>query len=90
MKPREYQAWAKVRKLGRNRYMMLNGMLMYGVPLFVVMSFIVNQPFAEGYTMTAVAIHLGVWLFIGQMFGLVNWVVNEKRFAKASGQNQQS
>ncbi len=87
MKPTQYAAWAKLRQQGRNRYMLIHGMLMYGLPLFVVMSFIVNQPFAQGYTMTAVAIHLGVWLLVGQMVGLVNWLINEKRFAKASGQS---
>ena len=88
MKAREYQAWAKVRKLGRNRYIMINGMLMYGVPLFVVMSFIVNQPFAQGFTYVSVAIHLGFWLFIGQVFGLITWFINEKRFLKETNNRE--
>ena len=82
MKEKEYVSWAELRDKGRNRFILVTGVLSFGIPMFIVMSFLVNKPFEHGFTVANVSVNLGIWLVSGLVFGGLMWSFNEKRFLK--------
>lgn len=83
MKDKKYSAWAESRAKGRNRYIIFNGVLLYGLPMFIFSAFIVNRPLEDGYTALHMAQSLGIWLFAGLVIGVNTWFSNERQFRKA-------
>jgi len=80
---KKHSAWAVSRVKGRNRYIIFNGVLLYGLPMFIFSAFIVNRPFEDGYTAINMAQSLGIWLFAGLVIGINTWFSNERQFRKA-------
>ena len=83
MNDKKHSAWAVSRVKGRNRYIIFNGVLLYGLPMFIFSAFIVNRPFEDGYTAINMAQSLGIWLFAGLVIGINTWFSNERQFRKA-------
>ncbi|GAA0853710.1 hypothetical protein [Aliiglaciecola litoralis] len=77
----ELEAWEETRKKGWFNYILFNGLFMWGMPMFVAMSFI-SKPFAEGYTSRAAIVHYIVWPLAGLLYGAVMWWFAERRFKK--------
>jgi len=80
---KKYSTWAVSRAKGRNRYIIFNGVLLYGLPMFVFSAFIINRPLEDGYTALNMAQSLGIWLFAGLVIGVNTWFSNERQFRKA-------
>ncbi len=76
MKPNEYKAWCKVREQGIYKYILIYGVLSFGLPMFLVMYFLINKPSSSGDALVQILI----WLMAGLAFGLIMWVINERRF----------
>lgn len=83
MNDKKHSAWAVSRAKGRNRYIIFNGVLLYGLPMFIFSAFIVNRPLEDGYTAINMAQSLGIWLFAGLVIGINTWFSNERQFRKA-------
>ncbi|WOO41935.1 hypothetical protein [Rubellicoccus peritrichatus] len=75
--PKNLKAWTKTRAMGQLRYILRYGVLYWGVPMFVVMTFIVNPERAKSIGMLAAS--AGIWAVGGALFGLVMWNVMEKK-----------
>ncbi|MDE0955579.1 MAG: hypothetical protein OSA07_03825 [Pseudomonadales bacterium] len=90
MQDKKYSAWAETRAKGRNRYIIFNGVLLYGVPMFIFSVFIINRPIEEGYSILNMAQSLGIWLFAGLVIGINTWFNNERQFRKVvkSGEDE--
>ena len=82
MKPNEYKAWRKVREQGIYKYILIHGAFSYGLPMFLVMYFLINKPSGSGDAL----VHVLIWLIAGLAFGLIIWLVNERRFKKVQPQ----
>ena len=80
MKQKEIEQWSTVRQKGRTRYILLNGMLGWGLFMFVAMNFLVNRGSKEP---AMLLVSLAVWMAGGALFGYTNWVMSEKRYQKA-------
>lgn len=76
MKPNEYKAWCKVREQGVYKYILIYGAFSFGLPMFLVMCFLLNKP-SSGVD---ALVQILIWLIAGLAFGLIMWVVNERRF----------
>lgn len=50
MKDKDVKKWEITRQKGMLIYVLKNGIMAWGVPMFIVMGFIVNKPFANGFT----------------------------------------
>ncbi len=79
MKPRGLRNWEKVRAGGMTRFVLLRGVLSYGLTMFVVMTFIVHR---GDLSARFIAISAGLWLVGGAVFGALTWVLMERIYRK--------
>lgn len=80
--PKNLQKWAITRQKGKRRYVLQTGVLAWGVPMFVIMTFIVNRRPDEPLTMGLIAISAVIWAMGGTGFGLATWAWAERRCLK--------
>ncbi len=82
MKPKEIEQWQKTREKGMVRFILLTGILSYGLPLFVVLNYM-NPP-KMPLSITDLIVTLLICAVAGgSAFGYILWVVQEKRYRKA-------
>ena len=84
MKPEALAKWEKVRAKGRTRYVLVSGVLSYGLPMFVVMTFLVHR---ADLSPRFVGISAIVWAIGGALFGAIMWYVLERQYRKATRGN---
>ena len=82
MKDKDMEKWRATRERGMLSYLLTQGVLAWGVPMFIVMSFIVNRPFADGITIGKIFLHGGIWLVAGLFFGAATWTIFEKMYRR--------
>jgi hypothetical protein len=81
MKQKELAQWEKVRAKGRKRYILVTGVLSWGLPMFFAMTFIVNRSrLSPGY----IGFSIILWMLAGALFGAVMWHIFERRYRKAT------
>ena len=82
MKREQLKAWQETRKQGALRYVLIRGVLSYGVPMFVVMTLLMrhNGIGAKFIALSAILCSLG-----GAVFGIAMWAVQERLFRNAGG-----
>ncbi|RYV01236.1 hypothetical protein SOPP22_12570 [Shewanella sp. OPT22] len=81
----EMEAWETTKNKGIFKYILINGVLIWGGMMFVAMAFM-NKPFAEGFTSKAAIIHYIVWPSAGVLFGILTWFIAQIRYKKARKQ----
>ncbi len=82
MKPKEFEQWQKTREKGLARFILVTGILSYGMPLFVVLNFM--DPPKMPLSITDFIVTLLICAVAGgSAFGYILWVVQEKRYRKA-------
>ena len=81
MKQREFDRWARVRGQGMLRYVLFYGLVCYGVPMFLVMTFVLPHP-RLGAPQAAF-----LWALAGAGYGVAMWMVQERRFRKVGGRS---
>ena len=79
MRQKDFQRWLERRKQGVRAYVFRQGMLLYGLPMFVISSVITYR---EGQASWLPAVGLLLWLKGGALFGWLLWRVNEWRFQR--------
>ncbi len=83
MKAHEIASWGEVRARGRARFILINGLLLWGLPLFVVMTFILDpSPRSPGMIVSSAV----GWLLSGLLYGPLLWHINERRYRKTIGE----
>ena len=81
MKDDQFKAWGLTRAKGKLKFLLINGVLSYGLPMFIMMAFM-NKPFADGFTSKAAIVHCIVWPIAGLLFGFIMWLVSEYKYKK--------
>jgi hypothetical protein len=76
----DIEKWAETRRMGVIRYSLLHGVLAWGVPMFFIMTFVVNKQRSDNPALLAVSAAL--WGFGGLCFGLTMWTISEKKYQK--------
>lgn len=82
MKPDQMEEWQQVRAKGLLRYVLVRGVLAYGLPMFLAMTFVVNRDKLSG---NSIGLSVLAWALGGALFGVLTWHVQERKFLKASG-----
>lgn len=82
MKPEQIEKWREIRGKGMLRYVLVGGVLSYGLAMFVVMTFVVNR---DKLSTSFIGISAIAWSIGGAFFGLAMWFVQERQFRKAGG-----
>ena len=80
--PKDLKKWEITRQKGKPRFILLSGVLGYGLPMFVVMTFFVNRQQDKPITPAMIAISAVVWAIGGASFGLIMWAITERRYQK--------
>ncbi len=83
MNPNDLARWESIRANGMARFILIRGVLMWGIPMLIFMSFI-SDPFTNGYLSQTAIVHYVTWLFAGVIFGVFMWYVSEWRYKKAT------
>lgn len=75
----QIQKWEKTKEKGMLRFVLLRGVLGWGVPVFIIMAFVVNKvSFGdERFVKGAIA-----FLIFGALLGCYLWVDSEKKYKK--------
>lgn len=81
MKDNQFKAWALTRAKGKVYFFLVNGVLSYGLPMFIFMAFL-TKPFENGLTSPMAIAHYIVWPVAGFIFGVTMWFVAEYRYKK--------
>jgi hypothetical protein len=82
MQTREFDRWARIREQGRLRYVLVYGVLCYGLPMFVIMTYVIPHP---RLTVAESALLWGA--LAGAGYGLGMWLVQERRFRRVAGRS---
>lgn len=77
--PKDIQRWEETRRKGKGNYLLMNGVLAWGVPMFAVMTFVVNKP---PKTFGLLAVSALLWTAGGFCFGLLTWHSFEAKYQK--------
>lgn len=72
------EKWQVITSRGRMRYLFVTGALSWGVPMFLLMTFIVSPP--KQATLPLVLLSAIMWLVGGLLFGYVMWILGERRY----------
>ena len=83
MKPEHIAQWKATRAKGMLRYVLLQGVLAWGIPMFVVMTFVVNPERSKDALL--VGLQAVIWMIGGAVFGTGMWFVSERNYRKATG-----
>jgi len=82
MHSREFDRWSRVREQGLLRYVLVNGVVFYGLPMFVLMTFVIPHPRLN------VLQSAMLWMALaGSGYGIARWMVQERRFRKVGGRS---
>jgi hypothetical protein len=78
-KPRSIQQWERIRARGLRRYVLVHGMLAYGLPLFLLMTFVVHR---EHLAPRVVLVSAVAWAIGGAVFGWVMWHARDRLYRR--------
>ena len=79
MKAKGLRNWEKARAGGMTRFVLLRGVLSYGLTMFIVMTFIVHR---GDLSARFIAISAGLWLVGGAVFGALTWFLMERIYRR--------
>ena len=74
--------WASTRKNGKKRFILKAGVLSWGIPMFIVMTFFVNNRTEQKLTLMLIAGSALLWALAGAFFGWMLWGFTEKQYNK--------
>ena len=80
--PKSLQKWAKTRQMGKLRFVLQIGVLSWGIPMFIIMTFFVAPQSDAPITTNRIIGSAIIWLIGGLAFGLLTWVFSERRYRK--------
>ena len=79
---KDLQRWEKTRQRGKWKFILFNGVLCWGAPMFFVMTFFVNRRADRPLTPEILAVSAVLWALGGFLFGLTIWTISERRYQK--------
>lgn len=88
MKKKHFEKWSKTREKGRKNFILVNGLLAWGLPMFLVMTFFVNKPNDAQWSPIFILISAVIWALGGLAFGYFVWGSTERAYKKALAKRQ--
>ncbi|MFC5578787.1 hypothetical protein ACFPOA_12295 [Lysobacter niabensis] len=84
MKPEALAKWEKARAKGKAHYILVSGVLSYGLPMFIAMTFFAHR---NDLGPKFIGISAMMWTVGGALFGTVMWHLLERQYRKAMQRN---
>ena len=79
------QRWSAIRAKGRTRYILVNGVLSYGLPMFLVLGVspkLFNFPFPARPSDTYWLWQPLLWAAAGAIYGVGTWYASERSYRR--------
>jgi len=83
--PHNLQKWESVRLKGKMRFILITGVLLWGLPMFVFMTFVVDRWKGRVHTSSDIVSGAIIWLIAGALFGWTMWAASERKYQKYIG-----
>ena len=80
MKPEQLVKWKETRKKGVLRFVLVSGVLSFGLPMFVAMTLFRER---GNLSPQLLAISVVVWSLAGAVFGAAMWFFQERQLRKS-------
>jgi hypothetical protein len=80
--PNDLKKWETTRQKGKTKFILLNGVVAWGVPMFVIMTFVVNRERVRTDPPWMLLLAAVIWAIGGACFGLAIWIISEKKYQK--------
>ena len=77
--PKDIKKWIEARKKGKIRYILITGMGFWGMAMFFVNTFLLNN---QPNSITTIVISFIVWMIVGYFFGYIIWTMMERKYEK--------
>jgi hypothetical protein len=78
--PKWIERWQTQRSAGRGRYILRTGVLWYGIPMFIAMTFFINPPAV--LNARSILLNAAIWAIAGLLFGALMWWLSEWRYQR--------
>ena len=78
MNEKHLKKWETIRERGVVRFVLLRGVLAWGFPMFLVMTFVVNRTSLEN--VSRISYSAVIWVIGGTCFGMWMWRASEKTY----------
>lgn len=85
--PNNLQRWEKTRQKGKTKFMLQNGLLAWGLPMFIVVTFVVSRIQRHQLTPALIVADAFIWALAGLIYGWAIWRVTEKKYQKFIAQS---
>ena len=83
IKEKDFDEWAEARKESIYSFILLRGLVAWGLPMFIAITFFVNDAFDEsGLIVSHVVINAVAWTIGGLFFGASIWYFTERKYKK--------
>jgi hypothetical protein len=79
MKQAARESWEATRARGRNHFLLVTGLLSYGLPMFLFMTFLVHR---DKLGALFISVSLLLWLAGGAAFGILVWLFKERQYRR--------
>jgi hypothetical protein len=81
MKERELAAWEQAQQQGFAKFVVINGVLSWGLPMLIIIGYF-NNVLGAGATLSSIVLHCVIWFSAGGIFGAVLWWISSYRYQK--------
>lgn len=73
------QKWEAVRERGILRFLLINGVLFWAIPLMAITGYF-NESFTNGFLSERSVVHTSLWVLGGLAYGFILWHQNQSRY----------
>jgi hypothetical protein len=80
--PKDIKKWETMRQKGKTKFILLNGVVAWGIPMFVIMTFVINRERARTKPAWLLLVSAVIWAIGGACFGLAIWTISEKKYQR--------
>ena len=80
--PKQLKKWEVTRQQGKKKFLLQTGILFWGVPMFVIMTFFVHLPGEKPLTGGIIAFSAVVFIITGACYGWAVWSISEKKYQR--------
>ena len=80
--PKDLKKWEITREKGKAKFILVTGVLSWGLPMFAVMTFVINRKRDEVLPPWLILVSALIWGLGGALFGWVIWTLSEKKYQK--------
>jgi len=80
--PKDIRKWGITRQKGKMKFILLNGVVAWGIPMFVIMTFVINRERARTDPVWLLLVSAVIWAIGGACFGLAIWTISERKYQR--------